>query len=99
MSATLAATARSARSLSVSAGRLKALSGRLMPLSPASFSPLSRAWVISTSSASGCTRRITPPMRPSSNQIRSPAQTWVNTSGSVQATDGGAAERAVTASG
>jgi hypothetical protein len=75
-------------SLSVRAGRLSWLSGRLMPLSPASFSPLSRAWVISTSTPSGSTRRITPPMRPSSNQMRSPTQTWANTSGSVQATDG-----------
>ena len=93
MSACRATNSRSSRSFAVSAASSSALSGRLMPLSAASFSPSSRATVICTWTSSCWTCRITPPMRPSSNHTRSPGRTWASTSGSVQGMEAGRTTR------
>ena len=84
MSAWCATNARSARSLSVMAARRRWLSGRLMPLSATSLAPRARACVMRTCRRSGSVRSMTPPIRPSSIQTRSPARTSSKTWDEVQ---------------
>ena len=84
MSACRATNARSARSLSVIASSSQVTVGQVDAFVGAQFRPRGRACVMRTCRRSGSVRSITPPMRPSSNQMRSPVWTSSNTCGDVQ---------------